>query len=191
MGTRDYHYGDPFHRINWKASVKSQGLQTNVYQKVVDISYVFIVNLGESSKTSMTTFNKELEKSMSYTAYLCEYAAKNNLPFEIHINDRKHGEVPYVHLTEGNGKNHYGKALDMLARISKQTMTIPLNQMLYILGKQIMTPKTIVFVGDTPAEELEVMQTWKQRQHAVFKIHQLEGMAVAQKVERRMMKHAT
>src|SRR5699024_9403203 len=168
LGTRDYHYSDPFHQINWKASVKSQALQTNVYQKVVDMSYVFIVNLGESSKTSMTTFNKELEKLMSYTAYLSEYAAKNNLPFEIHINARKYGDIPYVHLTEGSGKVHYGKTLEMLARISKQTMTVPLKQMLYSLGKQITKLKTLVLLGDAPAEALHVMGTWKQKQHSIF-----------------------
>lgn len=191
LGTRDYHYSDPFHRINWKASIKSQALQTNVYQKVVDISYVFIVNLGESSKTSMTTFNKELERLMSYTAYLSEYATKNNLPFEMHINARKLGEIPYVRLTEGMGKNHYGKALEMLARISKQTMTIPLSQMLYILGKQMIKPKTIVFIGDTPPEALNIMATWKQKQHSVFNVYESEDVAIIKPMERVLIRHAT
>lgn len=190
LGTRDYHYSDPFHRINWKASVKSQGLQTNVYQKVVDISYLFVINLGDSSQTSMTTFNKELEKLMSYTAYMSEYATKNNLPFEIHINARKHGEIPYVRLPEGVGKTHYGKTLEMLARISKQTMTIPISQMLYILGKQVIKPKTLVFIGDIPKEALDVMHTWKQKQHSVFNVKQVEGAAVLRPVEREKIEHA-
>ncbi|WP_100012423.1 DUF58 domain-containing protein [Lentibacillus sediminis] len=47
-GTRDYQYSDPFHHINWKASAKTQQLQTNVYEKVTDMSFILVVNLGEN-----------------------------------------------------------------------------------------------------------------------------------------------
>src|SRR5699024_3138869 len=45
VSTREYEFGDPFYRINWKASAKTQQLQTNIYEKVVDISYIFLVNI--------------------------------------------------------------------------------------------------------------------------------------------------
>src|SRR5699024_11501215 len=71
-GTRDYNYNDPFHRINWKATAKTNELQTNVYERVVDMSYIFLVNIGSEDKVNMAQFNQNLEDLISYTAYLCK-----------------------------------------------------------------------------------------------------------------------
>ena len=178
MGTRDYSYSDPFHRINWNASVKSQQLQTNVYEKIVDMSYVFIVNLGLAKNDHMARFNQNMEDLLSYTAFLSEHAAKKGVPFEIFINSRKPGNVPYIHFSEGEGKNHYGRALEMLARIHKQSMITPFNQMLHRLGKHVSKPKTIIFIGNIPAGTKEVMDSWRVQQQSVFQIVQRDDMAI-------------
>lgn len=178
LGTRDYSYSDPFHRINWKASVKTQTLQTNVYEKVVDMSFVFIVNLGTDEASSMRHFNENLESMLSYTAYLSQYATEKGFPFEIVINARKPGKVPYIHLQEGVGKVHYSRALETLARINKQSMITPFNQMLHQVGKQFFKPKTIIMIGEVPAEASQVINTWRQAQKAIYQIQQMDGGAV-------------
>ncbi|SHF87205.1 DUF58 domain-containing protein [Ornithinibacillus halophilus] len=190
LGTRDYNYSDPFHRINWNASVKSQTLQTNIYEKVVDISYVFIVNLNTEDDTNMARFNKNLENLLSYTAYLSEYATKTGVPYEIFINARKPGKVPYVHLPEGEGRDHYAHALEMLARIHKQSMALPFNEMLYRIGKQFIKPKTIIIVGDVPAGATEIMDGWKQAQNTVFQIKGSEEGAMVKPLTRGEMSNA-
>ena len=53
LGTRDYSYSDPFHKINWKATVKTQKMQTNIYEKVVDRTFVFIINLATENDKNM------------------------------------------------------------------------------------------------------------------------------------------
>lgn len=82
LGTRDYSYSDPFHKINWKATVKTQKMQTNIYEKVVDRTFVFIVNLSTENDKNMVSFNKNLENLLSYTAYLSEYATKMRIPLK-------------------------------------------------------------------------------------------------------------
>src|SRR5699024_7671566 len=61
LGTRDYSFSDPFHRINWKASAKTQQLQTNIYEKNIDKSYLFIVNLGTKHGFNQASLNKNME----------------------------------------------------------------------------------------------------------------------------------
>ncbi len=76
VGTREYHYSDPFHRINWKASAKTQTLQTNVYEKNVDMGLVFIVNISVADNSHLTKLSKHLERSLSFCAYLCKIATE-------------------------------------------------------------------------------------------------------------------
>ncbi|PAV28649.1 hypothetical protein CIL05_15255 [Virgibacillus profundi] len=184
LGTRDYSYSDPFHRINWNASVKSQSLQTNVYEKVVDMAYVFIINLGTTSDLNMVRFNNNLENLLSYTAYLCEHASRKGVPYEIFINSRKPGKVPYVHLHEGEGKNQYARALEMLARIHKQSMIMPINKMLHRLGKYFYKPKTIIFIGEIPQGAMQTMDSWKMVQKSVFHVKQEEDGAIIKPLEK-------
>src|SRR5699024_4747689 len=76
--TNDYSFSDQFHRINWKASVKTQSLQTNVYEKVVDKAFLFIVNIGDQP-------NEGMEDLLSYTAYLSQMVTEKGFPFEVYL----------------------------------------------------------------------------------------------------------
>lgn len=178
LGTRDYSYSDPFHKINWKATVKTQKLQTNIYEKVVDQSFVFIVNLGSAEMNSMMSFNPNLEKLLSYAAYLSEYSTKMGIPFELFINTRKPGKTPYMHLHEGEGKVHYMHALEMLARVHKQSPILPFNSLLYQIGKQFIKPKTIIFIGDIPRGATGILHSWKQGQQSVFQVVENEAGSI-------------
>ncbi|MEN2465591.1 DUF58 domain-containing protein [Ornithinibacillus sp. FSL M8-0202] len=191
LGTRDYSYSDPFHKINWKATVKTQKMQTNIYEKVVDRTFVFIVNLSTENDKNMVSFNKNLENLLSYTAYLSEYATKMRIPFEIYINARKPGKIPYVHLHEGEGKTHYMHALEMLARIHKQAPILPFNNMMFHIGKQFIKPKTIIFIGDLTSGSMEMMSSWKQVQNSIYQVVAGEGGATIRPVAREAMKNAT
>ncbi|WP_188454055.1 DUF58 domain-containing protein [Virgibacillus oceani] len=187
-GTRDYSYSDPFHQINWKASAKTQELQTNVYDKVVDMSYLFIVNL--STKHSLNMLHKDMEKLLSYTAYLCQYATKKGYPFEMVINARKPGSTPYMNLPEGEGKAHYVHALEMLARIRSQSMIVPLNQMLHRVGQTFYKPKTIILIGQIPNEVNQIIGKWKQTQKNIFQLEQMEDEACLKRLVRDVINHA-
>jgi uncharacterized protein (DUF58 family) len=191
LGTRDYSYSDPFHKINWKASVKTQKLQTNIFEKVVDRSFVFIINLGTENDKNMVSFNKNLENLLSYTAYLSEYATKMRIPFEIFINARKPGKENFIHLHEGEGKNHYMHALEMLARIHKQAPILPFNKMLYQIRKQLIQPKTIIFIGDIPNGAMEMIHSWRQVQNSVYHIKEGDNGAFVRQMKREAIRNAT
>ncbi len=180
LGTREYSYNDPFHRINWKASVKTQGLQTNEYEKIIDMSYVFIVNIGTKNDLHMARFNENLEDLLSYTAYLCQYATKKGMPYEVYINARKPGKIPYIHLPAGEGKSHYGLTLEMLARIQRQSMVVTFHQMIYQVGQHLMTRKTVIILGEITDESSQMIQHWKQKQHHIFHIKTIGDVAIVE-----------
>lgn len=171
IGTRDYHYNDPFHRVNWKATAKTGKLQTNIYEHVVDMSYIFIVNIGSKDAINMNQFSDHLEKLLSYTAYLCQETMQKGFNYEIFINSRKLGRVPYLHIPEGEGKIHYSKSLEILARIQQQPLVYPFKQMAYRVGQQLYKPKTIVILGELTSDVGEIIDVWRKQQQTIYHIN--------------------
>jgi len=147
-GTRDYHFSDPFHKISWKASAKLQTLQTTVFDRVLSQSLLIIVNIGSQHGANMTHIHPDMEKLLSYTAYICRYASETDIPYEIMMNVRKPGRTPYIHMPEGTGKNHYVRILEMLARIPHQPLVIPINHLLYQVMQTLSEPKTVIVIGE-------------------------------------------
>lgn len=176
LGTREYSYSDPFHRINWKATAKTQKMQTNVYERVIDMSFLFIVNIGAfygMRHESATDY----EDYLSYAAFLTKYAAEKEFPYELYINSRKPGKTPYMHLPEGEGRNHYAHALEMLARIPHEAMVVPFEHMLYRIGQQLHTSKTIILIGELTSEAKEIVDNWGKH-HRVLQLEIQNNQAV-------------
>lgn len=180
IGTRDYEFSDPFHRINWKASAKTQQLQTNLYEKVIDKSYLFIVNIRRNKQLGIQT-NHLMEQMLSYTTYLCRYALKYEFPYEMYINARTESKASYLHLSEGKGRAHYIRSLEMLAKIPKYTMTYSFTKMISRIRKQVTSPKTIVIIGDTPEELIPVLERWSRVQQDIFHVVSHESGATLER----------
>lgn len=145
--TRDYQYNDSFKRINWKASAKSLSLQTNVYERMINRSFLFLINV-ETSQTTYVT----IEHLLSYTAYLCEYATRQQIPYDIYINSFKLGNKPFIHFSSGEGKEHYRKTLEMLARVDAQPITYPFEQMVHHIKRYNDTYQTVIVIGHFPSQ---------------------------------------
>lgn len=177
IGTRDYLYSDPFHRINWKASVKSQKLQINTYEKVMDASLVFIVNLASKDRMKINLHREKIEKIISYTTYLAQYTTEHQYPFELFINVRKSGQFPYLHIHEGEGNVHCTKVLETLARIHPYPITFSFEQMMYQIGLQLIHPKTIIIIGDIPEETRLIMKQWHTL-HQIIQVQELHDEAI-------------
>lgn len=190
-GTRSYQYSDPFHRINWKASAKTQHLQTNVYDPIIDMSLLIIVNLGTTRGTNMTQINPNMEKLLSYTAYLGNYATESGTPYEMIVNVRKPGKTPYITLPKGMEHEHYAKTLEMLARIPKQPLIVPMNQVLHQTLKQMHEPQTIIIVGEIPPAIHSLLSEWKHVQQNMFYIESDDNGATMHQWTKAVNRHAT
>jgi len=169
-GTRDYNYNDPFHRINWKATARTNKLQTNVYDRVVDMSYIFLVNIGLDDTLNMARFNQHMENILSYTAYLCKETIEKGYNYEIYINTRQTGKTPYLHIPEGEGSSHYINTLERIARIHQQSLVYPFKEMMYKVGQQFCKTKTIIVVGEISTEVSEIIESWKRHQQTIYQV---------------------
>jgi uncharacterized protein (DUF58 family) len=180
IGTRDYISSDSFQRINWKASARSQQLQTNVYQRVADRSFVFLVNLQTGLKAGA---GERIEDLISYTAYLCHTAREEDQPYELIVNLLHTGNTPYLHQHAGDGHHHLAKSLELLARIPKHALIQQFNVVLYHMVKTQKLSKTILLLGDIPKDALHLLQQLRALGHHLFYVEEIEGTAKIRTLE--------
>ncbi|XZF77100.1 DUF58 domain-containing protein [Bacillus sp. AL-1R] len=148
IGTRDYVYSDSFHQIHWKASAKTQVLQTKIYERTADYSITFIINLRDTHHDHFRlSIIENIESIASNIAYLVQYATIKNINYEIFLNLNMESGVPVYHLPIGGGKSQLGKTFDILARINGARMTQPVDRLLYYVEKQQRKSPVVILCG--------------------------------------------
>jgi len=163
IGTRDYVYSDRFDQIHWKASARMQKLQTKEYMPVTEQSVLFILNAIEKQRT-VDDFEQKVERLASYV----DYAFRKDIPFAIIVNIRMFGTTPFMHLTTGNGKVHYQKALEMLVHLSERNAKIPFEKVLQSIQTQGLLPPTVVLITHEPERYLNFTSKWSTYNRVVI-----------------------
>ncbi|MCF6408357.1 DUF58 domain-containing protein [Pseudalkalibacillus salsuginis] len=155
VGTRDYLPGDSFQRIHWKASARMAEMQTKLYEKTVSQSWTICLNVILNPKEVARVGESELlERQISYTAYLCQYAVQHHIPFEIYINIKAMGRLPYLHLEMGEGKPHLVKALELLARVNINSIKMPMFRVLSLFNRQQIDSTVVILIGDDQTDSV-------------------------------------
>ncbi|UCZ52429.1 DUF58 domain-containing protein [Bacillus shivajii] len=140
-GSRGYVSNDPFNRINWKASARSNELQTKIYEKVTISRWTFVVNIRDEDPLQPTI--NQLEEVLRQVAFACKYAMKNDIHFDLYVNLRIPKSNFGLYLPLGHGKKHLMRALEVLARIRRANMTTPIENTLHQI---ISDPRSHAFV---------------------------------------------
>lgn len=146
VGTRNYVQSDPFQRIHWKASARSQKLQTKIYERNQQIAWTIVVNISKRSPLGNYAIHSDLEAILSETAYLCRWITKQDQPMEVYIN----GSImtKYLHLKEDQGLRHLKRILEMVARVETGSRIYPLNNLLHHIQQAHNEPRKIVILGE-------------------------------------------
>ncbi|MDG5786042.1 DUF58 domain-containing protein [Evansella sp. AB-P1] len=172
-GNRDYTTGDPFNQINWKASARSQSLQTKMYEKMTLSQYTLVLNIKNENPYRQTLEN--LEEVLSSAAYACQFATKKQISFDMYINVKIPGSSTGLYLPLGSGEAHLMRALEMLSRIRKSNVIVPIENTLYTIfnGKNT-SPYIIHFGTYTPEIDESYRMSNRNRSH-IYRIDSSNG----------------
>jgi uncharacterized protein (DUF58 family) len=144
IGTREYQNGDPFQYIHWKASARTQQLQTKVFSNIGARTWLILLNVEEDRNV-----HSNLENLISYCAYLIDYAVNENIPFALAINVKTLGESIYYYLNDGDGRQQRQNSFDLLTYLSITSFTIPYHLMLKNVFQKGLSYPYVVHIGDT------------------------------------------
>lgn len=88
---------------------------------------------------------ENVEDLISFTTYICQYATKHQIPFELFISILAEGGP--LHLPLNEGQAHYGKALEELARISDDSTLLPKQGFLHYVTRKRERSSTMIYIG--------------------------------------------
>jgi uncharacterized protein (DUF58 family) len=162
VGTRQYSQQDPFNRINWKASAKTNELQTKIFEKTTDLSWMIMLNVTEfKSKYSMNVM-ENIEEAISQLAYMAQVATHLNVPFSVAINFGTYGDSPYLSLEKGEGKEHLAKAIEFLAYVSTKQPSIPMRFLVTQLDRKSQSMPIVFLIGEATDREYHIYEKWQK-----------------------------
>lgn len=173
MGTRDYVTGDPFNRIHWKASARTNSLQTKIFEKTTILKWTIILNIYNKDRSHLTVEN--LEQILSHVAFVCQYATKHHISFEIYINTRIPKQI-FIHLPQGLGKDHLLRALELLARVSKYSVITHPIDMLKLVKKRTGISPFVIHFGAFSEEEEMIYREWKKSGATLYQVNSDEDV---------------
>ncbi|MGD6994350.1 DUF58 domain-containing protein [Sutcliffiella horikoshii] len=145
LGTRDYVPGDPFGNIHWKATARMNSLQSKVYERTTQLSWLFVIDISSSS----------FEEKMRGIAFLLNYATKHNISFSILVNIKKLGTPSYIVMNSGEGKQQLYAGMMLLARIKVENVMIP-----SVTFRQILHQHAVRHPYVIACAEQAVMEKW-------------------------------
>ncbi|MFC7370165.1 DUF58 domain-containing protein [Fictibacillus iocasae] len=190
-GAREYKTGDSFGRIHWKATARTGDLQTKVYEKTTLFRWTFLFTLpaGQHEKNSMKA--EDLEKQISYLAFMCRFASHKNIPFELFINIRVPGPGQIIRMEPGEGKEHLVQVLETLSRIDISSMATSPESMLAKVDGHLLSSQPFVIISGAELSGTACyayMQRWKKRGGNVYQVAQTgsEAFLLSYFAERRI-----
>ncbi len=184
-GARDYMSSDPFNRIHWKATARTSELKTKVYERSIDMRWVFILDVSDKRLNSLGQISVNIETYISHLAFLCEIAAKNDIVFELHSNLEPEGPSPCINLEAGEGNSHLSKALELLARVDESRPLLSFSRMSSWLTKRLAEPAVIIRLGEPmrSPEEITYYESLQRSGHVCYEVERTEYGAFLKKLE--------
>lgn len=172
IGLRDYTSGDPFQHIHWKATARKQALQTKVFAPIASRGWLLITNIADHYSITVN-----LEEIISQTAYLVDIATQENIPFSLAVNIKTFNRRPFYYLQEDEGREQRQKALELLAMLSKSSLTMPCTHMLNQLKHENL-PSVIIFMGKQTYEVQTVLQFFTRHGSIVMEVDTVNDKGV-------------
>lgn len=157
-GTREYERGDQFNHIHWKASARTQQLQTKVFTKVANVSVLFLVNLADGYRMV-----PDFEEKIEWLASNVEACYKANVPFGFGINIRSSGSRPFVFVPLGSGEKHRLNALEILSILSVSNITLPFENLIKYIGNHEELPVSVRVFSHNIEKYHSILIPWEQK----------------------------
>jgi uncharacterized protein (DUF58 family) len=190
LGARPYQYGDPFHRIDWKATAKKQELHTRLIDKTAHAEFVFIGNARTYPERWRGINESYLERTLSVIASLSHHTVQQGMPYQIMINMKPVGRRPVFRIKRGEGRKHLIYTLEALARVSAFSTT-PLEEAVYLARQDYSEGKIFIIVTPYITDELDSLLTKMSRESIpMYVIMTDEEEMSIQKVGKGMKRYA-
>ncbi len=188
LGKREYQYGDPQKRIDWKSTASSGQLQVKLYEAAIALEVSIILDLHPDSY-DMRTFYDDIELAVTTAASLSAWGKRHNQSFGLVTNgvDPSQGYQTPRSLPPKNGASHFIHILEILARIQPGDSQ-PIETFLQDARAKLPWGTTMVLISGTIKDEA-LEQLYQARKTGVNPVVILTGHSSDISHQRKLADH--
>jgi uncharacterized repeat protein (TIGR01451 family) len=118
IGVRDYQPGDGFRRVHWKATARRQRLQSRVYEPATSHKLVLFLNIATFAQPWRGTIPDVLERLISITASLANYAIEHRYSVGVLANSSVPNSSHHIKVPPGRSPQQITRILEALAAVT-------------------------------------------------------------------------
>lgn len=165
VGARPYAETDTIRQVHWRASARSQGLQSRVLRPATEQSVVIFLDLASSIHPWEGINSEAVERAISAAATLAHRVHAARWGLGLHVNGLRSGTRQRIGIGPTRGDNALALVMDVLARVPPYP-TLPFVQLLRLERRRIPTGATVVAVSALRTPELEQeLQLYRRAGH--------------------------
>jgi len=153
QGIRDYQPQDRFRDVHWKASARRGDLQTKVYDPISGMTVVVFLNVATYPKHWMGFDPELLERTVSVTASIANYAADQKWGIGAFANGTVPGSDQPIRVAPGHAPDQLMHILEALAAVS-EFATGSIELLMHHESRRLPWAATFVLVTSVVTEEM-------------------------------------
>jgi len=118
IGVRDHQHGDGLRRIHWKATARRQRLQSRLYEPAASHNLVLFLNIATLDLPWLGTIPETLERLVSVTASLANYAIEQRYTVGVVVNSSVPNSKQHIKVPPGRSPRQLTRILEALAAVT-------------------------------------------------------------------------
>ena len=182
MGLRDYQYGDPLKRIDWKATARHGALRVKVYEPTTTLHIVVILDIDTYERAWQGYNPVLLERAITVAASIAQYAWENRWAVGFMANGGLHHTDQHINVPPGRAPDQLVHILEALAMVNPFS-TSPVTELLREESLNLPWGSTVVVVSGLITEALwGELAALREAGHPVTLLYVGDGPAIPPEV---------
>jgi uncharacterized protein (DUF58 family) len=153
VGQRDYQPRDPMKHIDWKATARARTLQTKVFEPVVSLNMLIVMN-GSTKEHSWQGSNRRLfERTVTIAASVASLADRRGYTYGVVSNAVASYSGKWIHVPMGASSSQLTMALEALAMAAPYVVA-PLAEVVNSERDSLPAGTTVILVTPSLSDSL-------------------------------------
>jgi uncharacterized repeat protein (TIGR01451 family) len=153
VGQRDYQARDPMKHIDWKATARARTLQTKVFEPVVSLNMLIVMN-GATREHSWQGSNRRLfERTVTVAASVASLADRRGFSYGVVSNAVASYTGKWINVPMGASSSQLGMALEALA-LAAPYVVAPLSEVVNSERDSLPAGATVLLVTPSLSDTL-------------------------------------
>lgn len=149
LSTRDYAYGDPLKRINWKATARLNRLQTRVFEPTTTVDLALFLDMRTAVPPRLGPSEQLLETAVITAASIASHALHQSYRIGLYVNEPYRETERMIKLPPSDHPEQELRVLEALAQVQGWPF-MPVEELLNTEGRTLPWSATLAVITAAP-----------------------------------------